>query len=1172
MPTTYGPWQLEVTLGAGAMGVVHRVRHGETGVVAALKTAVHAGAPARRALRREATALRQLDHQAIVKIIDDGTDEPEPWYVMELLVGRTLSAVLGAPGPLPAGLTWTELTGADPSSDGATQDSLVQPPPSPPQPAWGQDARTVRYGLTRVAELCHALCHLHAAGFVHCDLKPDNVLVVDHRAVLLDFGLVATRGPRTDRESILEDARIAGTVSYMSPERASGAPFDARADLYAVGCMLYKVVAGRPPFGGMPPTQVMAAHRSTVPVPLAERVPGVPAELDQLVRELLSKDPRQRPGHAQRVLQVLARLGVEVPPWPLPATAPLYQSSLRGRLAPLGVLEQAVSALWAPGASGRAVWLSGESGAGKSRLVGALVSEMAAKGTLVLVGGCKALQTAGAPVPTGIPLELFAEPLREIAESALRDPELGAQVAGPLALLRPWLSALGPAGPAASLPSVDSAAAARHQLYSAVCDLLDAWLGNRPALIVLDDLQWADELSVGTLSVLLRRLAIRPWLVLGLMRAESDDTHLARVLPHGQALRLSRLDEDDVRAMVCDMLGQPDAPEPLLAWVEWHAGGNPLFVGECLRAAASAGVLTLVDGRWAFGTEAARDLDSLPVPAALEALVGARLEPLSPAALQVARAAAVLGRVAELAQLSSVADRSDLQTERAVDELARRGIAELQGDVAVFVHDILVERVYAATPEPLRAVLHRRAAAALSVSGEPGTLAWHRERAGDLAGAQKAYTLAAEQAVTRLQLREAELRYRDALRLSAPGGEVPLRLALVRSVLLPLGRPTDAERELREVLSAQGTADSPERLDVLLDLGRAVTRGRDPQSALGWFDEARLAALRLGRPQLAVMASSEAGAVLARLGRAIEGAAIQEAALEQASSQADPLLVASFRQRLAATYNLLGRNDEALALLDRVVESFVQSGSPVSEATARSSRANVLSFLGRFDEAIAEYQRALALQRRIGNRQSQGVLLGNWASALVQQGRHAEAEAQYREALAIHRETDDLRYEGIVLRSLAAFRLLDARLEEVLAGVDEAERALAPIGDPLWLAHCDNLRAKAHRYLGHPREARLALDRATEVYRRIGAPVELAEVLVHVLQHGIAFGEPFDGAQAELEAITRDAAPDTRLGQAREAGRHTVALHRAGSELLAGEDPANLPEVLQRRIRGLHGG
>ena len=273
------------------------------------------------------------------------------------------------------------------------------------------------------------------------------------------------------------------------------------------------------------------------------------------------------------------------------------------------------------------------------------------------------------------------------------------------------------------------------------------------------------------------------------------------------------------------------------------------------------------------------------------------------------------------------------------------------------------------------------------------------------------------------------------------------------------------------------------------------------------------------------------------------------------------------RYRLAVALGSVGEHAEAVALLDAVIAAHRADGKLSAEASVRGNRANLLSFLGRNDEAIAEYQAAYAMQARVGNRTAQGLLLGNWASALCQLGRNAESEAQYREALVVHRETGDRRTLGIVLRSLAGFRLLDARLEELFDGLQAAEDVFRSIGDPLWLAHCDNLRAKAHRYLGHRDEARVALDRATSAYRRLRVRVELAEILVHAVHHGIVFGEAYDGVLAELDAVVADAAPTSRMGRARSDAALAVARHAEGRGLLAGEPVENLPAVLQARIR-----
>lgn len=1161
MARTYGPWTIEGRLGTGGMGVVYRVRHAETGALAALKTVEARDPRARRALRREAAALRLLDHPSIVPLVEDGTDGPEPWYAMALLEGPSLGAVLTPPSatPMPAVSTFV-LAHAPPGAD--VPAAPADADPLPPRVAW-TDA--LLDPLARVAELCHALCHLHAAGLVHCDLKPDNVVIVDGRAVLLDFGLVATRGPRTDRESMLHDLQIAGTAAYMSPERAAGAAFDARADLYAVGCLLYRVITGFPPFISPSPVQLMLAHQYVRPTPLSDRVAGVPRAIESLVDELLRKDPRERPGHAQRVLGVLAEVGVAIPDWPLPAVAPLYHPLFRGREAALAELEAAVARL---GGAGSAVWVSGESGAGKSRLVGALLGGLGHAGPRIASGGCSAVQSDDGPVGGNVPLELFAEPLRDVAERAIGDKMLAAEVAPAFAVLAPWLpfARAVPGVDAARGPAPETAEAARHRVYQAVIDVLTARYGPDQLLLVLEDLQWADELSVGALAAVLRRLPERPWLVIGVLRSDDDDAHLRDLLVrHGTVHRVERLAEPDVRAIVCDMLGQSDPPAPLLAWVERHAAGNPLFVGECLRSAAADGILAVdVEGRWAFRGDDA--VARQPGPESLDRLIGARLDALAPDALHLARAAAVVGRGASLDLVVRVAGLSDAAFDRATGELDRRGVLQTGDDGVAFTHDRLAERMYGAIPPELRRELHARTADALDAGGDPGRLARHREQAGDLDRARVAYVDAADRAVRGLALREAEQRYRDAIRLSSPPERWALALARVERVVLVQGRGREARAELEALLAELADRQPALRAQALSALGRTLSRGPDGELALQCFAEAQALAERVGRPDIAVHARSDAGAVLVRLGRPAEGIACHRAALDQVGADGPPLLIATLEQRLASALNTIGQDDAASALLDRAVATFAAHGALTSEAQARSVRANVSTYQGAWAAAAADYQAALALQRRIGNRLSEGVLLGNWASLLTRQSRYVEAEAQFREALAIHRETGDRRFEGIVLRSLASLGLLTADFDRVNAILDEAERALTEVGDLLWVAHCAQVRAKVHRYRGAYERAQEVLDRAIALYRSIPVRSELADALAHQVQLILARGGDPAPVFAELLAITEGAGEASVLGVARELGNRLMALRRDGKALLAGEDPDDLPAPVRDAI------
>src|SRR5439155_26130473 len=140
----------------------------------------------------------------------------------------------------------------------------------------------------------------HAQGIVHRDLKPENVLVASTSPLgikLVDFGIASVRGA----SRMTKQGAVVGTFTYLAPEQALGQDVDHRADLYALGIVLYELVAGRPPFTGGSPEAVLAQHLKADPVPPGRHRPGVPPELERLILRLLAKDPAERPADAETV-------------------------------------------------------------------------------------------------------------------------------------------------------------------------------------------------------------------------------------------------------------------------------------------------------------------------------------------------------------------------------------------------------------------------------------------------------------------------------------------------------------------------------------------------------------------------------------------------------------------------------------------------------------------------------------------------------------------------------------------------------------------------------------------------------------------------------------------------------------------------------------------------------
>src|SRR5437016_1468511 len=160
----------------------------------------------------------------------------------------------------------------------------------------------VRDAVHTLREVADALDYAHARGVVHRDIKPDNVLIADHHALVTDFG-VAKALSRSGGDSGLTSVGVAlGTPAYMAPEQAAGDPnIDHRADVYALGAMAYEMLAGRPPFTNLSPHQMLAAHVTERVPPITAHRPDLPPALAELVMRCLDKDPAKRPQTAAEV-------------------------------------------------------------------------------------------------------------------------------------------------------------------------------------------------------------------------------------------------------------------------------------------------------------------------------------------------------------------------------------------------------------------------------------------------------------------------------------------------------------------------------------------------------------------------------------------------------------------------------------------------------------------------------------------------------------------------------------------------------------------------------------------------------------------------------------------------------------------------------------------------------
>jgi len=263
--TKLGPYEIQSPLGAGGMGEVYRARDTrlERDVAVKVLPANLSSDPSlRQRLDREAKAVSKLSHPHICTLHDIGHQDGMDFLVMELVEGETLERRL-LKGPLPP-------------------------------------EQTARIAV----QIADALARAHKLGIVHRDLKPANVMLTKTGAKLMDFGLAKHCGPAPlataltemtmEQAKLTSEGMLVGTFQYMAPEQLEGKEADARADIFALGELIYEMATGKPAFSGKSRASLIAAILTTEPPPMDSLQPMTPVSLSRIVKKCLAKDPDER--------------------------------------------------------------------------------------------------------------------------------------------------------------------------------------------------------------------------------------------------------------------------------------------------------------------------------------------------------------------------------------------------------------------------------------------------------------------------------------------------------------------------------------------------------------------------------------------------------------------------------------------------------------------------------------------------------------------------------------------------------------------------------------------------------------------------------------------------------------------------------------------------------------
>ncbi len=760
-------------IGKGGMGAVYEVEDLEKGVRCALKVMSKGDTEAMMRFKREFRSVAELRHPNLVRLFDLHAEDNQWFFTMELVDGASILEVLT--GQVSDTRTENQTTLRLDAIDAST---FLQGVKLGEVPRDKPACDLLALGAT-LSQLLDGLEFLHERGIVHCDLKPDNILVdVQGRVRLMDFGIVKSEN---EDQAAGQKGQVLGTLAYMAPEQAtSRRAVEPSADMYALGCVIYHLLTGAPPFEGHA-FQLMMAHQSMAPTPIEAKVMGVPEALAATCHALLSKDPSQRPTIPQ-VRQWLS-LTASTLSTRTPQMQRGAQERLVGRDKEMALLRQRLDSSAGSGQL-NVVMLQGESGVGKTYLTNAVIDAARERGFSIFRGRCYEREAlpfrAFDQIMDAVALALSTWP-KEETEALGEDLAVASCIFPALALVRERRrSAYGFKAAVGSSAQLPKAIARLNQFelrevaFERLSHIMARFQEKGPLMLAIDDLQWTDAESMALLSRLIEERLGRVF-ILGMFRPEgvSGDHPLRQLLDaHGDkdrllTLVLKPLSHADVSRLIEGVLGEiPDAGAPRrnIGTIAEQAGGNPFFAMQ----------LALMLSRQEIQQQITR---TLRLPSIAE-LVTLRFEELSGPARLVLELAATAGGSSPALLLRQASGLTTEGFAAALDELtgerlmrptleeADAGHGADETTTFDLYHDKFREIAYANLPAERRAAHHRALAEVLE--GDPqgdhaGALLRHWRAAGDDERAQRYALQAARSAEAKLAFGHAASLYRMAL-------------------------------------------------------------------------------------------------------------------------------------------------------------------------------------------------------------------------------------------------------------------------------------------------------------------------------------------------------------------------------------------------------------------------
>jgi tetratricopeptide (TPR) repeat protein len=1046
---TLGPYTIDAELGSGGMGKVYRAK-GPDGIVALKIVHPHLlETPGffKRFLR-EAEVGKAVRHDNVVRTLDVDALGGHHFLVMEYVQGKSLRDLLSDLGTIPETL------------------------------------------LREIAlQTAAGLAAIHEAGIVHRDLKPENILITDdHEIRIMDLGVAKLQEATI---AITREGQFAGSLLYAAPEQFNkDDEVGPRADLYSLGVLLYELATAQNPFRSDDAAAVIQAQIHETPPRAHERNDDLSLFFAEVVATLLAKKPGDRFDSAATLTTVLTE--AEESAWwverapalqrqqaRLPKIRVGRDTKLHGRADDLQALREAWRS--AKAGDGNTVFVEGEAGVGKTRLVDEFVRGLEEADIHVLYG---------AYPPSGGLGGISNALLEKLGKAGLTE-TLAPYLTETPTLVPAFAAVLKHESPPSGADPVQGDA------LNAVCvQLMRSLAEEKPLIWIVENLDFAAKESRDTVLSLARATEGHRVLLIATARPgvpENEQAHFSR-LDNYRRLALSRLGGRQIAELLEDAFKSEALADKLGMKIAKKSDGVPFFVFELIRGLKEGQFIKqLPDGSYVQ----TQIIEEIEIPSAVKDLIEGRLRGLSEQQRMILDVGAVQGMTFDPGLVAVVLEEKRVRVLQKLAEVERRfGVIRGESGTIQFDQNQIQEVIYRSLLPDLRAEYHTLLAEAYAdrLDGEAAGddacfLASHHLR-----GIRPKEGL--PHLLPALEFLEKSYRNDDALvlcrdALATTGlleGTSRVEILLQKTARLDLlGRRDEQRTAVDEAVAlADEAGDDGWR-------SRAHhARGVLLQS-LSQFDGAQAewrAALELARAagdrKLEARATNGLGHVLKFLGRLDEARAHYEQYRALAREIGDRRDEAGATVNLGNVHSDLGRYEEARAHYERGRELARESGQRRFEAIANGNLGLVFGNLGRYEEARTHDEQSRALSREIGYRSGEAGATLNLGIVFADLGRHEEARAHCEQARALSREIGDRRGEASATNSLGVVFADLGRLEEARAHCEQYRALALEIGDrrseSLALANLGPLEAQ----LGRLDAALDALEESLAITREIG--------------------------------------------------------------------------------------